>query len=117
MDFVYIDTTYIEEISEGKLGFIKEIVEIFNTQVVEFIHDFNAHYTNANYCALRKSLHKAKSAFSIIGSHCIVSDLKKYENADDTMLNSDEFQLFLRGFVEKCSYIDDELNVFLKNYK
>jgi len=117
MDYKNIDTSYLEEISEGKFDFIKDIVDIFNVQVDEFLFNFHALYEKKEIALLKKSIHKAKSAFSIIGSHSIVNELKYFEEASNELFLNGKFEIFLESFHVKCDEIKIELDIFLKKNK
>ena len=78
-NFTHANLTYLRSMSAGSNELIKEMIEIFLTQVPGFIEDMNQHLENKEYEKLGALAHKAKSSVTVMGMDELGKDLKTLE--------------------------------------
>lgn len=72
----YTNLDYLNEVSDGDLPFIKQMIEVFTGQVPEFIANMEKFLAEGNYKELGKEAHKAKSSVIIVGMNQLGDKLK-----------------------------------------
>jgi HPt (histidine-containing phosphotransfer) domain-containing protein len=110
------DLTYLKDMTDGNPELIQEMINIFTTQVNEYIGELNSLYDLKNWNGLSRIAHKAKSAAAIMGMTKLAKMMKEFElNAKD-QLNVDKYPEYIHRFTEDCNAACEELNnLTLKN--
>ena len=70
---------YLEEVSAGDPNFKKELIDIFQKQVPEFISNMKKFYAERDWPNLAKEAHTAKSSALIFGMQETGTNLKKIQ--------------------------------------
>jgi HPt (histidine-containing phosphotransfer) domain-containing protein len=79
MDYKFINMEYLDSVSGGDPGIIKEIVIIFKEQSVEIYNEMRSLLASKNYTSLGLLAHKAKSSVAIMGMSEMANMLKTFE--------------------------------------
>ncbi|MGD0340848.1 MAG: Hpt domain-containing protein [Bacteroidales bacterium] len=79
MDYKFINTEYLDSVSGGDNEMIREIVNMFREQVVEFHNEMISLLDQKNYLSLGLLAHKAKSSVAIMGMSDLATMLKTFE--------------------------------------
>ncbi len=78
--YQYIDLSYLEDITDGDVGLIKELIAIFIEQIPEFNLGFSDGMQNKDWVKIAAVAHKAKSSVISMGMNDLGSyDLKNLE--------------------------------------
>ena len=93
---------YLESISEGDAELIQELIEIFETQVPEYIQEFNTAFENQNTEVLSKIAHKAKSTVQIMGLKDLSEALNKFELEAKQGEFNETYQEYINLFKSEC---------------
>lgn len=75
-----LDFTQIEEISGGDAAFKKELIEIFATQIPDFIKNMTVFFESKDLESLAREAHTAKSSALIFGMKETGEMLKMIQN-------------------------------------
>ncbi len=79
MEYKFIKTDYLDMVAGGDAGLIKELVDIFSSQVGEFHQEMVSLLVQKNYTELGLLAHKAKSSVAIMGMDELAEMLKTFE--------------------------------------
>lgn len=112
MQYSHIDTAYLEEISDGNSNLIVELIDIFFNQLVDFKDMLNNLYESAEYDQLQKIIHKAKSAFAVVGSHKMVEILGINEEKDFNSIEEHKFRDFQKQFLTISEKVVTDLTLY-----
>ena len=74
-----VDLTYIKSISADNKELLIEMIDIFKSQVTEFIDEINKCLQGNDWMALSRIAHKAKSSATIVGLDDLSKNLKSLE--------------------------------------
>lgn len=115
-EFHYIDVSYLVEMSDNNIAFIKEVISVFKQQVAELHHNMIISFSNADYEELKCIFHKAKSAMSVMGIHEMVALLGKFENTDISSNDYYDLKKIIDSFGFISENANNELDVFIKEF-
>jgi len=107
------DLKYLEAMTEGDKGLIKELIGIFSTQVEEYIALMQKHLKDQNWNELSKLAHKAKSTVAIMGMKKLSEELKKLELLALKEEETESYAGYVKNFTMECKEAVSEL----KEYK
>lgn len=111
----YINLEYLHEITDGEKPIIRVILEMFNTQVPEFIQNLNRFYQAGDYNSLGREAHKAKSSLQIVGMTDLENDMKilikKTAEGTDVLTYPDH----IRNFEIQCNGAVAEIDAVLSS--
>ena len=62
-----IDLTYLKQLSNGDVDFVREMIVVFMEQTPEGIGQMEKHLQDKNWKMLRAVVHKMKPSFSFVG--------------------------------------------------
>jgi HPt (histidine-containing phosphotransfer) domain-containing protein len=105
MDFKFIKTDYLDMVASGDTGLIRELVDIFTSQVGEFHSQMVSLFEQKDYNELGLLAHKAKSSVAIMGMDDLADMLKTFElkarNGEDPEL----YEAYISRFANdtKCA--------------
>ncbi|MFQ3578848.1 MAG: hypothetical protein SNJ71_01745 [Bacteroidales bacterium] len=109
--FEYINTDYLEEVSEGNNNLIYELIDLFIKQSSEFISNFQTSLQENDLLLSKKTAHKAINALTIIGHKHIIKDLEIIENNETISFQS------LEDIYNKFIDINKQILKELEDYK
>jgi HPt (histidine-containing phosphotransfer) domain-containing protein len=113
---VKLDLSYLENMSGGDKGLMKEMFDIFKEQVPEFVTEMNSCLENEDWKKLASIAHKAKSSIAIIGLNDLTEELKKFENNVIQINNVSGFKSFILHFEETCKQAVIQLEIIFSNH-
>lgn len=103
------DLTYLNNMSGGSPGIVKEMIGIFIEQANEYIRDMPMHLNQKDYLALGKLAHKAKSSISIMGMNDLAADLKTLELLTKDNSEVESYPAFVEKFLTQTQLAIEEL--------
>ena len=102
--------TYLRNMTDENPELIQEMINIFTSQVDEYIGEMNSLYGLQNWNGLSRLAHKAKSSVAIMGMTTLAEMLREFElNAKDH-LQIDKYPEYIHRFTEDCNKACKELN-------
>lgn len=75
----YTNLEYLNQITDGDDLLLKEMINLFISQVDEFTTNFNKFVSEKDWDALGKEAHKAKSSVLIVGMEDLGQKLKELQ--------------------------------------
>ena len=116
-NYKFINVTYLLEVADGDKTMISDIVELFKIQVPEFVTVMKEHLEFENFVDFKRILHKAKSAYSVLGISIVTERLKFMEDEHYTKNDITELSKFVEFFSDVSYSAIEEINLFLNNNK
>jgi len=104
-----VNLTYLKDMSGGNIEVMKEMINIFISQVSEFAEEMKDLYNNKEYFKLGNLAHKAKSSISIMGMEGLAKELKEFELQAKEEKGIDKYEEFINHFKQLCDLAIDEL--------
>jgi HPt (histidine-containing phosphotransfer) domain-containing protein len=104
-----LDLSYLYSVTDGDKELIKELIEIFISQIPEFRKEFRTAFQNKDADALSKIAHKAKSSVAIMGLTELTQALKDLELEAKEKGFSDGLKKYLDQFDHDCAQAEQEL--------
>jgi len=109
------DLTYLREMSAGNRELVKEMIDIFISQVEDFYEQMDDLMEKQEWEKLGKLCHKAKSSVTIMGQEELGAELKWLEldsKADKTI---EKYPAIIQRFKDDTAIIVQELNQVAEN--
>jgi len=97
-----IDLSYLKSVTDGDTELMKELVDIFKTQVPEYVQEFKEALAENNFDALSKIAHKSKSSIAIMGLSDLASTLGQFEIEAKDGTASDKYESYIADFEKEC---------------
>ena len=97
-----VNLTYLEDMSGGNKEIMKEMINIFISQVSEFAEEMKDLNNNKKYFKLGNLAHKAKSSISIMGMESLAKELKEFELQAKEEKGIDKYEEFIIHFKQLC---------------
>jgi len=110
-----INLTYLNEMSAGDHNLLTEMIEIYNSQVPEFINEMEKYYNDKNWEQLSATAHKAKSSVAIVGLNNLANDLKTLELDAKKEINTENYINIITKFKQTTLESINELNKHIQN--
>ncbi len=98
MDYKFIKTDYLEMVSGGDIGLMRELVNMFRDQVDEIHGEMQDLLSHKNYKSLGLLAHKAKSSVAIMGMDELAGMLKTFELQAGEGKATEEYQSYISRF-------------------
>lgn len=115
MKLTLINISYLESVAGGEISIIREIVEIFKTQVPDFISEMRSLLDKKDFHNLGLLAHKAKSSIAIMGMEELALMLKEFEISAREGVNTEKYPLYITRFEKDTEAAIKELDNYLKN--
>ena len=109
-----VNLTYLEDMSDGDEKIMKEMINIFISQVSEFAEEMKDLNNNKEYFKLGNLAHKAKSSISIMGMKNLAKELKEFELLAKEEKDINKYEEFINHFKQLCDLAIDELTEISK---
>ena len=106
------DLSYLESMTEGDKGLIKELIGIFSTQVEEYSAQMQKFLVDQNWGELSKLAHKAKSTVAIMGMKDLSEILKQLELLAKEGKEVDSYSAMIDLFSSECKIAVAELKLY-----
>jgi HPt (histidine-containing phosphotransfer) domain-containing protein len=117
MDYKFINTEYLDSVSNGDLEIICEIVTMFKEQSVEIYKEMQSHFSAKDYKLLGLLAHKAKSSVLIMGMNDLGLMLKTFELQAREDKESDLYESYILRFKRETEAAITELDDLVNNLK
>jgi HPt (histidine-containing phosphotransfer) domain-containing protein len=108
-----INVAYIEEISDGSIEIITEMVNIFKSQVGEFASEMKDLLRKGNHYDLGLLAHKAKSSVAIMGMENLAVKLKELEIKAKEGSDPDSYAKYIANFENETILAVKELDSYI----
>ena len=95
--------------SGGDEKFIREMIEIFKEQVVEYTEEMPKLLGQGDYDNLSKLAHKAKSSVAVMGMSDEADSLKELELLAKDGKETDTYAKYIDRFISNCKLALTEL--------
>ena len=103
------DLNYLRTMSGDNQELISEMIDIFNSQVIEFSADMQNLLNKKDYDSLGKLAHKAKSSVAIMGMNDLSTSLKELEINTKNVARVESYQGYINFFKTECTQACIEL--------
>jgi|GEM_PF-254864 len=107
----HVNLDFLKEISEGNTDLMRDLINLFITQVPTFSEQMELYLKNQDYCTLAKFAHKIKNSVAMMGIDELTSDMKKLENICTSKPDNNT----VKTLVEKFKKISGEASVELQH--
>jgi len=104
-----VNLTYLDDMSGGNKEVMKEMINIFISQVSEFAEEMKDLNNKKEYLKLGSLAHKAKSSISIMGMEKLAKELKEFELKAKAEKDVDKYEEFINHFKQLCDLAIEEL--------
>lgn len=111
--YMYIDVSYLMEISENDPVMINELAALYKSQVPELVYDMEKALEENNISQFKKIIHKSKSASLVMGIQSIIDKLQVLEERNYTIADIAELNAFVNYFSELSYLAIQEIDLFL----
>lgn len=111
----YTNLSYLKEVSGEDPEFMKEMINIFISQIPEFIENMENHFKEGNYIDLGKEAHKAKSSVIIMGMEELGIKMKELQLLTEKNENIETYQNYISEFKNQCQGAIEELTTFINS--
>lgn len=115
MNYKYIRTDYLDMVSGGDKGLVKELVNMFRDQVREIHSEMLALLSEGDYNSLGLLAHKAKSSVAIMGMDDLAGMLKDFELQAKEGMSAGNYPAYIERFARETELAIVELDDLLKN--
>jgi HPt (histidine-containing phosphotransfer) domain-containing protein len=114
MEYKVINPEYLENVTGGDPGITEELVNIFKSQVPEFIDEMKGLHSKEAWYDLGLLAHKAKSSVAVMGMDSMAMMLKTFELQAKAGENKEGYMGYINQFISETSVAMDELTLYLK---
>jgi len=108
-----IDLSYLKKSTGGEPDIMKEMAELFISQINEISTAMKEQLLLKDWEQLGKLAHKAKTSVAIMGMRDLAEELKQLEILIHEQKNEDQYERYVAHFNAKCLQAIDELNVLI----
>jgi hypothetical protein len=115
MDYKFINIEYLDTVSGGDIGIIRDIVTMFKDQSIEIYEEMKSYYKEKNYVSLGLLAHKAKSSVLIMGMNDLGSMLKTFELNAKSGIEPEKYESYITRFKTETDSAVKELEDLVNN--
>ena len=115
MDYRYIRTDYLETVSGGDMGIVRELVSMFRDQVAEINMEMKSLLSVKDFYSLGLLAHKAKSSVAIMGMEDLAALLKTFELQAKEGRGSELYESYISRFETDTKAAVSELEDLIRN--
>ena len=105
-----LDLTYLESVTDGDKDLMKDLIDIFKSQIPEFITEFKDAFAEKDADTLGRIAHKAKSSVAIMGLNDLASELSSFESEAGQGIFKNSFSTYITSFEKQCLEVEKLLN-------
>ncbi|NVO10292.1 MAG: Hpt domain-containing protein [Bacteroidales bacterium] len=116
-NFKHINLEYLKEISDGSTDLVRDLINMFISQVPTFSEQLDNFYQSGDYISLGKLAHKIKSSVAMMGISELTADMKILENIAKEGKSVDNCPIYISKFKNISGEAIIELNNILINLK
>jgi len=114
MEFKKVNVEYLNEVCDNSPGLIREMIDIFRSQVVEFKDEMERLFSAGEYYDLGLLAHKAKSSVSIMGMEDLALRLKELEKKAKEGVETEKYRDYIDNFDKQTRQAVGELDSYLE---
>lgn len=103
------DLTYLKSLTSDSDNLVKEMIDIFISQVQEYKDEMKRDLEEQDWESLGKIAHKAKSSVAIMGMKELADELKTLELLARDKKETETYPEYVRKFNESCDEAVKEL--------
>ncbi len=100
---------YLRSISEDDKEFLRDMINLFASQVPLFVQNMKKHYDSGNYLALGAEAHKAKSSVMMMGMKELASELRIFQIKTEEGMDIESYPIHISHFETNCMAAVEEL--------
>ena len=115
MNFNYINTEYLDSVSDGNVEIMSELVSMFRDQVAETVIEMKSLLEKNDYYSLGLLAHKAKSSVLIMGMNDLGTLLKTFELQAREGAEADKYESYINRFDHDTGEAVKELDDLVNN--
>lgn len=109
-----INLSYVKDVCGNDKEIIAEMIDIFRSQIPEFIREMRSLLDNQQYRELGLIAHKAKSSVAIMGMEDLAATLKEFEIKARAEQDIESYPLFIDRFEKDTLSALRQLNDYIK---
>jgi HPt (histidine-containing phosphotransfer) domain-containing protein len=109
-----IDLSYLNEISGGDQGFIKEMLELFVNSTATEAEQFDALLANNNYEGIGHLAHKMKAPIQMLGANNLFLLIRDLEKFGKEMSNLEKIPTMIVEVKNQIQFAIEDINDILK---
>jgi len=98
-----LDLTYLESVTDGDNDLIKDLIDIFISQVPEYNEEFIDAFAKKDAETLGRIAHKSKSSIAIMGLNDLAAQLSKFEAEASSGAFSEDYMDYIKLFEAECN--------------
>lgn len=110
----YTDLNYLQSVTGGDPEIVREMIELFISQIPEFSDNLNRFLAEKKYIDLGKEAHKAKSSVLVVGMESLGKDLKKLQLLTLDGKEEETYADYVKEFDKQCNAAVEELKAELE---
>ena len=103
------DLNYLKTMSGGDSAFIREMINLFREQIIEYKSIMPELLQNKDYDGLSKVAHKAKSSVAVMGMTQVADLLKELEILTHDQRDIEKYEPLITHFLEQSELAITEL--------
>ena len=112
--YKYINLYYLIQMSDDD-DFMREMIEIYRSQVPIILAMLEKQYSLKNISGLRDAAHKSTGAMAVLGITCLNEKINYLEETENILLS--EFATFIQSYIFTCNEVNKELDLVLQELK
>lgn len=105
------DLTYLQNLSAGDLGFIRQVLTLFFQQVPVELNNLTQHIDNLTN--VKNTAHKLKSSVSLVGAESMVVRLKQIELLALEGVDKEQIRQLIHELLQLYGEAKEELETYL----
>ncbi len=111
----WVNLSYLEGMTGGSPELVREMIDIFISQIPEFISEMKTLHEKKDWKSLGLLAHKAKSSVAIMGMDQQAGELKQLEQLTREGLETESYASYIDRFEHTCLRAIDELKSVKEN--
>lgn len=115
MEYKFINTEYLDSVSQGDPEIIREIVHMFKDQTIEIYKGMRTFLSENNYNSLGLLAHKVKSSVTIMGMDDLALMLKTFEHQAKEGKEPELYESYISRFKTETEAAVAELEDYVNN--
>ncbi|MBE9469413.1 MAG: response regulator [Bacteroidetes bacterium] len=112
----FVNLSYLKSVAENDNNIIIEFINIFKSQIPEFIEELNTAYNDKKWQELSSVAHRAKSSVAMLGISELADDMKNLEICAKEEKEIEKYPLIISKFEKILKLVLHELDFLIKNF-
>ena len=110
-----VDLSYVKDMAGDSLELVNEMINIFISQVPDFISEMKSYHEDKDWSSLGLVAHKAKSSLAVMGMEKQANLLKELEIKSKDGIDKDQYSNYIESFENDCKIAIIELQDILNS--